>query len=272
MHQRILSTLLYVFCLKCLLISGCNTGTQKDPEITVFAAMSLTNALTDIGKEYAKKHKVHVSFNFAASTTLQRQIEKGASADVFISASTIQADALEKLGLLEANSREDLLTNRLVIVAHKESDISIRDPIDVQQNAVSRIAIGQPEIVPAGFYAKEVLKHYNLWDKIQPKLIFSTDVRATLAYVSTGNVDIAIVYQTDTTVSDQVKIVYRFPPNTHSTIVYPVVILKGSKQKLISEAYIEFLKTPIAYTIFNKHGFTHLSSDTLHQNSLNELK
>lgn len=272
MHQRILSTLMYVFCLKYLLIIGCNTDTQKDPEITVFAAMSLTNALTDIGEEYAKKHNVRVSFNFAASTTLQRQIEKGASADVFISASTIQADTLEKLGLLEANSREVILTNRLVIVAHKESNISIRDPKDVQKNEVSRIAIGQPAIVPAGFYAKEVLKHYNLWDKIQPKLIFCTDVRATLAYVATGNVDIAYVYQTDTTVSDQVKTVYRFPPNTHSTIVYPVVILKESKQKLISKAYIEYLKTPMAYKIFNKHGFTHLSTDTLHQNSLNEIK
>ena len=272
MHQQILSTLLYVFCLTCLPITGCNTDTQKEPEITVFAAMSLTDALTDIGKEYAKEHKVRVSFNFAASTTLQRQIEKGASADVFISASSIQADALEKLELLEPNSREDILTNQLVIVAHKESDIRITDPIDVQKNDVTRIAIGQPEIVPAGAYAKEVLKQSNLWDKIQPKLIFSTDVRAALAYVSTGNVDIAYVYQTDTTVSEQVKIVYRFPHNTHSTIVYPVVILKESKQKLIAKEYIEFLKTPIAYTIFNKHGFTHLSTDTLHQNSLNELK
>ncbi len=262
MHQRILSTLLYVFCLKYLLIIGCITDTQKDPEITVFAAMSLTNALTDIGREYTKKHNVRVSFNFAASTTLQRQIEKGASADVFISASKIQADALEKLGLLEENSREDILTNQLVIVAHKESDIRIREPIDAQQNVVSRIAIGQPEIVPAGYYAKEVLQHYNLWDRIQPKLIFSTDVRATLAYVSTKNVDIAYVYQSDTTVSEQVKVIYRFPPNTHSTIVYPVVILKESKQKLISKAYIQFLKTPIAYKIFNKYGFTHLSTDT----------
>lgn len=272
MHQRILSSLLYVLCLKYLLIFGCITDTQKDPEITVFAAMSLTNALTDIGKEYAKKHNVRVSFNFAASTTLQRQIEKGASADIFISASTIQADALEKLGLLEANSREDILTNQLVIVAHKKSDISIRDPIDVQQNVVSRIAIGQPEIVPAGFYAKEVLKHFDLWDRIQPQLIFGTDVRATLAYVSTGNVDVAFVYQSDTTVSEHVKVIYRFPPNTHSTIAYPAAIIKESKQKLLSKAYIEFLKTPTANTMFNKHGFTYLSTDTLHQKSLNELK
>ncbi len=272
MHQRILSSLLYVFCLKHLLLTGCHTDTQKEPEITVFAAMSLTNALTDIGKEYTKKHNVRVSFNFAASTTLQRQIEKGASADVFISASSIQADALEKLGLLEANSREDILTNQLVIVAHKESDISINDPIDILQNAISRLAIGQPEIVPAGFYAKEVLKHFDLWDRIQPQLIFGTDVRATLAYVSTGNVDVAFVYQSDTTVSEQVKVIYRFPPNTHSTIAYPAAIIKESKQKQIAKAYIEFLKTPAAYLIFDKHGFRHLSTDPSHQNSPNELK
>ena len=272
MHQRILSTILYVFCLKHLLLTGCNMDTQKEPEITVFAAMSLTNALTDIEKEYTKKHKVHVSYNFAASTTLQRQIEKGASADIFISASAIQTDALEKLGLLETNSRENILTNQLVIVAHKESDIRINDPIDILQNAISRVAIGQPEIVPAGFYAKEVLKHFNLWDRIQPQLIFGTDVRATLAYVSTGNVDIAFVYQTDTTVSEQVKVIYQFPPNTHSTIVYPAAILKGSKQKQIAKAYIEFFKTSTAYTIFDKHGFRLLFTDPSHQNSPDELK
>ncbi len=246
--------------------------TQKEPEITVFAAMSLTNALTDIEKEYVKKHKVRVSYNFAASTTLQRQIEKGASADVFISASDIQTDALEKLGLLAVNSREDILTNELVIVAHKESEISINDPNDILQNAISRLAIGQPEIVPAGFYAKEVLKHFDLWDRIQPQLIFGTDVRATLAYVSTGNVDVAFVYQTDTTVSERVKVIYRFPPNTHSTIAYPAAILKDSKQKKIAKEYIDFLKTPAAYLIFDKHGFRHLSTDPSHQNSPNELK
>lgn len=272
MHLRILLTFLYVLCINHLLLTGCNTDTQNDPEITVFAAMSLTNALTDIGKEYVEKHKVRVSYNFAASTTLQRQIEKGASADIFISASSIQTDALEKLGLLEVDSRENILTNELVIVAHRESDISIKDPIDIQKNAISRVAIGQPEIVPAGSYAKEVLKHFNLWDRIQPQLIFGTDVRATLAYVSTGNVDAAFVYQTDTTVSEKVKVIYRFPPNTHSTIAYPAAVLKESKQKKIAKEYIQFLKTPTAYTIFGKHGFKHLSTDPSHQISPNELK
>ncbi len=272
MHQRILSTILYVFCLKHLLLTGCNMDTQKEPEITVFAAMSLTNALADIEKAYTKKHKVCVSYNFAASTTLQRQIEKGASADVFISASSIQTDALEELGLLAVNSREDILTNELVIVAHKETDISINDPIEILQDSISRVAIGQPEIVPAGFYAKEVLKHFDLWDRIQPQLIFGADVRATLAYVSTGNVDVAFVYQTDKTVSEKVKVIYRFAHSTHSTIVYPAAILKDSKQQQIAKKYIEFLKTPIAYLIFDKHGFIHLSTDPLHQNSPNELK
>lgn len=272
MHQRILYTLLSVLCLMHLLFAGCNTDTQKDPEITVFAAMSLTHALTEIGKEYSRKHRVRVSYNFAASTILQRQIEKGASADVFISASSIQTDALEKLGLLDMKSKDDILTNQLVIVAHKKSDISISDPKDIQQDSISRAAIGEPEIVPAGFYAKEALEHFNLWETIQPKLVFGNDVRATLAYLTTRNVDVAFVYQTDKNVSEQVKVIYRFPPNTHSTITYPAVILKASKQKQIARKFIEFLKTPTAYTIFDRYGFRHLLTDPLHQNSPNALQ
>ena len=251
---------LFVILLICLGFSGCTTGKQKDKELNVFAAMSLTDALTEIGEQFTAENRIKVYYNFAASTTLQRQIEKGASADVFISASSKQVDALNSLGLLEGDSRFDILSNHLVVVSQKNANITIEKAGALQDPIISRIAVGQPDIVPAGTYAKEALLHLDLWDTLQPKLIFGTDVRATLAYVSAGNVDVAMVYETDTKVTDAVKVLYRFPTETHTPIVYPAVILKRSEQNQSAKQFITYLKTPRATNIFEKHGFTCLTS------------
>ena len=259
MPQNTKPYLLIVLILIFPQIVGCGK-TQKHPELRVFGAMSLTDALTEIGERFTTKHGVKVSLNFAASSTLQRQIEKGASADVFISASPQQVSALETRDMLETNSRYDVLSNRLVLVSHKNSILSVESVERLVDDAVSRIAIGQPEIVPAGTYAKEVLMHLGLWERVHPKLVFGTDVRATLAYVSAGNVDVAIVYQTDVTLSKNVKILYEFPVEVHSPIVYPVVILKDSNQKPLAQQFIAYLKTPSATEIFEKHGFTCIST------------
>ena len=242
---------------------GCG-NTQKHPELRVFSAMSLTDALTEIGEQFTAKHGVRVSYNFAASSTLQRQIEKGASADVFISASPQQITALETHDMLETGNRYDVLSNRLVLVSHKNSILSMESVEKLTDDAVSRIAIGQPEIVPAGTYAKEALTHLGLWEKVHPKLVFGTDVRATLAYVSAGNVDVAIVYQTDVTLSKNVKILYEFPDETYTPIVYPAVIPKDSNQKQLAQQFIAHLKTSDATEIFEKYGFTCLPSDSTH--------
>ena len=251
---------IFVILLICLGFSGCTTGKQKDNELNVFAAMSLTDALTEIGEQFTAENRIKVYYNFAASTTLQRQIEKGASADVFISASPKQVDALNSLGLLEGDSRSDILSNHLVVVSQKNANITIEKAGALQDPIISRIAVGQPDIVPAGTYAKEALLHLDLWDKLKPKLIFGTDVRTTLAYVSAGNVDVAMVYETDTKVTDAVKVLYRFPTETHTPIVYPAVILKRSERNQSAEQFITYLKTPRATNIFEKHGFTCLTS------------
>ena len=261
MHQnaKIFTFIAYMLIFAALV--GCGR-TEKKPELRVFGAMSLTDALTEIGDQFTAKHDVKVSYNFAASSTLQRQLEKGASADVFISASPQQVNALETLEMLETGSRYDVLSNRLVLVSHKNSVSSVESVERLADATVSRIAIGQPEIVPAGTYAKEVLTHLSLWEKVYPKLVFGTNVRATLAYVSAGNADVAIVYQTDVTLSKNVKTLYEFPAETHSPIVYPAVILKDSNQKQLAQQFIAYLKTPSATEIFEKHGFTCLTSDS----------
>ena len=243
-------------------ISGCKPDTQRQCELYVFAAMSLSDALTEIGEQFTEEHNIRVHYNFAASSTLQRQIEKGASADVFISASPIQTDALNALGLLKDGSRTDVLTNRLVIVSQKSTKINIENIAELLDTSIKRIAIGHPEIVPAGSYAREALEHFGLWEKVKPKLIFGTDVRATLAYLTSGNVDIAIVYETDTKIIDKVKVLFKIPDETHSEIVYPAVIIKNSTKKDLVETFLTFLKEPIATDIFEQHGFTCLTPTT----------
>ena len=241
-----------------ILLSGCTTEQQKQTELNVFAAISLTDALGEIATAFTAESGISVYYNFEASTTLQRQLEKGASADVFISASSRQIVALETNGLLEAESRHDLLTNRLVLVADETADISVETPDDLTVPEISRIAIGHPNIVPAGTYAKEALTHFGLWGTLHPKLIFGMDVRATLAYVTAGNVDIAIVYKTDTTLTENIKVLYQLPPEAYTPIVYPAVVMKSSPRKQLARRFITYLHSIKGGEIFEKHGFAFL--------------
>jgi molybdate transport system substrate-binding protein len=237
-------------------LSGCTTNKQKPSELSVFAAISLTDALGEIGTAFTAESGVKVYYNFAASTTLQRQLEKGASADVFISASPRQVVALEANGLLEAESRKDLLTNRLVLVSDDTAGISVETPINLAAPEISRIAIGHPSIVPAGAYAKEALTHFGLWETLHPKLIFGADVRATLAYVTSGNVDVAIVYKTDTTLSHHIKVLYQMPAEAYTPIIYPAVVMKDSPRKQLARRFITYLQSADKCEIFEKYGFT----------------
>ena len=250
---------LTVFCLlfSFILLSGCAERQQN--ELSVFAAISLTDALTDIGEAFAAENEVKVYYNFAASTTLQRQLEKGASADVFISASPYQVVALETHGLLETESRQDLLTNQLVLVSDKTAEIAVETLTNLTAPEISRIAIGHPDIVPAGTYAKEALAHFGLWETLHPKMIFGTDVRATLAYLTSGNVDVAIVYKTDTTLTPNIKVVYQFPSDAYTPITYPAVVLKGSQRGQLARKFVGYLRAAGSTKIFEKHGFTVLA-------------
>ena len=236
--------------------SGCATDKQKPVELSVFAAISLTDALAEIGTAFTTENGVKVYYNFAASTTLQRQLEKGAPADVFISASPRQVVALEVGGLLEAESRQNLLTNRLVLVSDENARISVETPANLTAPEITRIAIGHPSIVPAGAYAKEALTHFGLWETLHPKLIFGVDVRATLAYVTSGNVDIAIVYKTDTVVSKNIKVLYQMPREAYTPIIYPAVVMKNSSQKQLARKFITYLQSAEKSKIFEKHGFS----------------
>lgn len=242
--------LLILLSFACLSV-GCSSE-----ELVIFGAMSLTDALTEISQGFGTEQNVKVYCNFAGSSTLQRQIEKGAPADVFISASPKQMAALQRKGLIDENTRRTILNNRLVLVAPVNSPLSITDVELLAQDSIRRIAIGEPNSVPAGIYGREALTHWGVWDAVQPKLIPSADVRSTLVHVESGEVNVGIVYQTDASISKKVSTVYQFPDSSHSPIVYPAAVLRNTGHQVLAQAFLDYLQTPDVATIFEKHGFS----------------
>ncbi len=241
--------LLILLGFACLFI-GCSSE-----ELVIFGAMSLTDALTEVSQRFGAVRNVKVYCNFAGSSTLQRQIEKGAPADVFISASPKQIGALQREGLLYEDSRRAILSNRLVLVAPVNSSLSMTDAGMLAQDEIRRIAIGEPNSVPAGIYGREALTHLGVWTTVQPKLIPSADVRSTLAYVESSEVDVGVVYQTDAGLSKKVRIIYQFPDSSHSPIVYPAAVLRNTGHKVLAQAFLDYLQTAEVAAIFEKYGF-----------------
>lgn len=210
--------------------------------IYVHAAASLTDAMRDLGAAFEKQTKARVVFNFGASSILARQIKEGAPADVFISADEA------KLRGLSTRRRKDLLTNALVIVVPKDSNIAMRREADL--SAFDTIAIAEPESVPAGIYAKEWLTKAKLWTAVERKLVPTENVRATLAAVEAGNADAGIVYATDAQISKRVRVVWRVANGPR--IVYPAALLTSSNA---ARAFYDFLSSAAARAIFTKYGF-----------------
>ncbi len=236
-----------------------NTTKSKSPQpvnITISAAASLQNAMNDIGKKYQKQSpNITIDYHFDASGALQQQIEQGAPVDVFISAAPKQMNALEIKGFLLTDTRQDLLKNQVVLIAPKEVK-NISDFKDLNGNQVKKIVIGKPESVPVGQYSKEVLTSLKLYDKVQDKLVFAKDVRQVLSYVETGNVDVGIVYKTDAKLSDKVKVIATAPETSHSPIIYPIAVLKDSKNTEIAKMFVQFLSSGEAKAVFEQYGFT----------------
>lgn len=243
-----------------LICVGCSKSTpttqQSQPvSLTVSAAASLTDVAKELQTIYTAKHpNVTITYNFGASGTLQQQIEQGAPADVFISAGKAQMDALAQKGLIVDSSRKNVVGNELVLVAGKESKLTGFDGLT--DAAVKKIAIGTPESVPAGQYAKDTLTTMGQWDKLQSKMVQAKDVRAVLNYVETGNVDAGLVYRTDAATSTAVKIVAAAPAGSSKPIVYPMAIIASSKQQQEAQQFEDFLASDEAMQIFAKYGFT----------------
>jgi molybdate transport system substrate-binding protein len=225
-------------------------------ELNVSAAASMTDALAAVNDLYMEKNKnAKITANFASSGTLQKQIEQGAPADVFISAGAKQMQALQDGGLLLDGTRANLLNNRVVLVVPANSSLSLTDFNGLLNDNVKKIAIGDPESVPAGTYGKQALDVLGIYEQVKSKLILCSDVRQVLSYVEAGNVDAGIVYSTDAAITDKVKIAADAPAEVNSKIVYPVAVIKASQKVDAAEAYIAFLFSADARAVFEKYGF-----------------
>jgi molybdate transport system substrate-binding protein len=228
---------------------------EPQKEITVSAAISLKDVLDEIAKLYrvdAPDTVIH--FNLGASGTLQRQIEQGAPVDIFISASEDQMDSLDSHGSLMPGTRRDLVKNAVVLIVPKASG-GISGFQDLARAEVKHIAIGEPQTVPAGKYAQEVLTHFSLYEQLKPKYVLAKDVRQVLTYVVTGTVDAGIVYATDAQTSAEVRVVATAPEDSHSPVIYPVATLKSSKEPGEAKRFQDFLGSAKAQAVFVKYGF-----------------
>ncbi|MBX9259320.1 molybdate ABC transporter substrate-binding protein [Desmonostoc muscorum CCALA 125] len=223
--------------------------------ILVSAAASLKDALEEIKPLYQQsKSDVNVTYNFGASGALQQQIEQGAPADIFISAGKKQVDALETKGLLLPGTRTNLANNRLVLIVAQDVE-GITSFYNLTDAKIKKIAIGEPRSVPAGQYGEQVLKQLQLYDPLKPKLVFANNVRQVLAAVETGNAEAGLVYATDAKISNKVKVVVAADEKFHSPIVYPMAVLKSSKNPSASKEFVQFLSSAQAKDILKKYGF-----------------
>ncbi|MGC6386179.1 molybdate ABC transporter substrate-binding protein [Ewingella sp. S1.OA.A_B6] len=242
-----------------VLVAGFSIQAQAADKITVFAAASLTNAMQDIAAQYQKEKGVQVVSSFASSSTLARQVEQGAPADLFISADQQWMDySIQKQQMVD-NTRYTLLGNELVLIAAKASKI---DKVDINDKTEwtkmlgdSRLAVGDPDHVPAGIYAKEALQKLGAWTTLEPKLARASDVRAAMALVEREEAPLGIVYGSDAIASKKVKVIGIFPAASHKPVEYPMAIVKGHENPAVT-AFYDYLKTPAAAAIFKHYGFT----------------
>ena len=226
-------------------------------DTTVFAAPSLKNALDEINQSWSAQNSGKVVVSYAASSALARQIEKGAPADMFISADLEWMDYLAQRKLVNTPSRVNLLRNELVMIAPATAKISVELKPGLKLGDLlgnDRLSMADPGSVPAGKYGKAALEALGLWSQVAAKIIRADNVRTALNFVARGETPLGIVYRTDAAAEDKVRVVAIFPANTHPPIVYPAALLATSKNAGAA-AFFSYLKSSAAIGIFRKHGF-----------------
>jgi molybdate transport system substrate-binding protein len=223
---------------------------------TVFAASSLTDSMKAVAAAYKAKTGKDVTLSFGGSNTLAQQIDQGAAADIFMSADTDWMDFLQKNNRIAVDTRKNLLGNRLVLIGGADSKpITVAPKFDLAGAlGGSRLALADPNSVPAGKYGKAALTTLGVWDSVADKVAPAENVRVALTYVSRGESAYGIVYETDAKVDPGVHIAGVFPENTHPAIVYPVALTRTASPD--AKAFLTYLSGPDAKAIFEKAGFT----------------
>lgn len=242
--------------LLAVVLALCPLQPRAGEPLLVFAAASLKNALDEVAVLYKKEKGPRTAIAYGASSTLARQIENGAPADLFISADLDWMDYIEKKGLLAPRTRRNLLGNRLVLIAPANHPLKLRLAPGVSISEAlgdGRIALADPNSVPAGKYAKAAFEKLGVWQQVSGRVAAAENVRAALALVARGEAPLGAVYQTDAAAEPGVMVAGVFPADTHPPVIYPVAALKAAKSGAAS--LLEFLEGPQARRIFEKHGF-----------------
>ncbi|CQR47342.1 Molybdate-binding periplasmic protein precursor [Paraliobacillus sp. PM-2] len=250
-------------CSILVLLTGCSIKQEdQSVELTVSAAASLTGAMEDIVHAFEAKYpEIDISLNLGSSGALQQQISQGAPIDLFLSAAEDQFNYLNKNNFIDNTYQDLLLNNKLVLIKKKDSPNQIKHLEDLIDDNVRRIALGTPESVPAGMYAKQALEHVSLFQLLDNKFIYAKDVRQVLHYVETGSVDLGFVYLTDKMKSNQVETVEMVDSSWHDPINYPIGIIKETEHKDEAIIFYNFLHGKKAKNIFEAFGFTLVRSE-----------
>jgi len=236
----------------------------RPAEVTVFAASSLTDVLKTIAARYETDSTNRIRFNFAASGTLARQIDAGAPADIFVSADATQMDRLRQRGLLVLETLTNRLGNSLVLIT-ATGELRVKSPTDLTNQWVRRIALGDPQLVPAGAYAKAFLERQGIWPAVQAKVVPCVHVRNVLAVVKAGNADAGFVYQTDLTTSLGIRSTYNIPTKDAPEIVYSLAVLKEAREPMAARQFFEYLNSQAATEAFRAAGFSILIPTDHHE-------
>lgn len=243
--------------------SGAADGSNRPEPITltVSAASSLADTLTEINYLYIHlDENIRIETNFAASGDLVNQIKQGAPADIFISAAPGQMNELQDNGYILSETRRDLLGNEIVLIVPVDSPLAITEFEDLIKADVIRIAIGDPDFVPAGSYARQALELCGIYEELKTKFIFGSNVRQVLNYVESGNVDAGFLFATDVLSPDRVRIAVSAPAEINDSIVYPVAVIASSANIEAAKNYLDFLFSTEAEEIFEKAGFVFIGN------------
>ncbi|MFD2045653.1 molybdate ABC transporter substrate-binding protein [Ornithinibacillus salinisoli] len=248
-----------------VLMTACSTNESNqeaadETTLLISAATSLTDALNEIVDIYEAEHKdTRITINIGGSGTLARQIQQGAPADVFLSADEKSLDLLEKHHLLLLDTKVTFAKNKLILIGNSDSKLDFATLEDLIHQDINQIAIGNPESVPAGNYAKDALQSRNLWNNssLQEKLVFAKDVRQVLTYVASGNTEVGFVYYSDILQENNVQKLLAIEEHLHEPIIYPGAVTTTSEHPEVAKQFLLYLQQDQAREIFKKHGFTY---------------
>lgn len=250
---------LFMMVFTALLLASCaetaGESTNSELELSIAAAVSLTESLNELKVIYEIEHDIELTFQFGGSGTLARQIEQGSGADVFISSNVNWMDELENKKQILSETRQDIVGNQLVLVASEDAELTYADVSEINPAEIGQLAIGNPESVPAGDYAKQALTALGLWNALESQLVLAKDVRQVVTYVKSGNVDAGFMYKSDVVVAEGLQVLAAVESELHDAIIYPGAVIAGTESKEASVDFLRFLLTEEAQEIFKSYGF-----------------